>query len=194
MRKILILFVLVLGLGLGAQATASAESIVWSYTYDYNDELVNQKLSATLDIAAILASGATRLEFSAAFANSTDGENRMYIGAGGYITVYEKWNFGVRDRDGSLYADIREMVQLEDEMSGTVIFSFDADDLLWLASKANWYLGVWWYLEPADASINRLDLTSISITGYGPSAVPAPAAFWLLGSGLAGLVALRKKQ
>jgi len=40
----------------------------------------------------------------------------------------------------------------------------------------------------------NFDMTSVTMTGYTPSAVPVPAAIWLFGSGLIGLVGFARRK
>jgi len=50
------------------------------------------------------------------------------------------------------------------------------------------------FIEMDSAQFNNLGLTNLNVTLKVPSAVPVPAAIWLFGSGLAGLLGLSKHR
>jgi hypothetical protein len=97
--------------------------------------------------------------------------------------ISENWKVGIPDGDLSHYG--------ENLLFGNgFVAGFDMN------SPAPFFYSQWSLLSPTSTDVALLDwnLSDTGLLTYGVSAVPVPAAVWLFGSGLLGLVGVARRR
>jgi hypothetical protein len=157
----------------------------------------NATLPLTMTFEDIDIAGASNLAFSAYFAEDDDSDNEDWDNSDFFLAEYSI--------DGGAYQNLLSFAndgstfntapQQDTDFDGvgdgaelTDIFTLFSSDILATGSMLD--LRFTFQLDAGDEDIA---LDNISITGdYSP--IPVPAAVWLLGSGLLGLVGMRRRK
>jgi len=119
---------------------------------------------------------------------------RFYIGvSGNYFVSSTSWDANTNGSwtTHALTVDTSNFVAWPNQNSGSLT-------LAQVAASSGYYVGLLFsngaFSSNIDLGFTSTNGATISIDNFGtPSAVPIPAAVWLLGSGLVGLVGLKKK-
>lgn len=173
-------------------------SNVQGYSYFAGMDLDGEgaSLPLTMTFAGIDISGYSNLSFSALFAEDDDGTNEDWDKPDYVKVEYQIDNGGYQnllafENDGSTY---NTQAYLDTDFDGTGdgtaltdVFSLFSADIMETGSILD--IRISFNLDAGDEDIA---IDNLQVTGV--SAVPVPAAVWLLGSGLVGLISIRRKK
>ncbi len=186
-----IFFVCLLSLLLFA-SNASAD--LYSFNLIYANEELN---GGAMDNYATVTVNLTAQDQATITFGSLDDyrmQNRLGVQVNAFVFGVSNWTDGgfVNQKNFSKFGDFNVSF---DKIGKTTSFSFDVTNNStshWTQADQVLHINDWGYL--AVAHIVPQQGNSGYAAGDGKSVVPLPGAFWLLGSGLIGLAAIRRRR
>ncbi|WP_298436959.1 VPLPA-CTERM sorting domain-containing protein [uncultured Jannaschia sp.] len=163
-----------------------------TYQYDYNTtfpESATTTFSQVFDWSVISHYDIQSLTFDLTFADT--GPSLIGGGLLGPLVPLELWRANLNG--GSVPWAVNSISRLLEDSLGVISVTFDATNNADVFADALGASALTFSLTEGGLNINDFQLLSASLTLDG-TVVPLPAPFWLLGAGLLGLTAARRRR